>query len=57
MSVQPSGDHLRNAVKWISEERKANPDKPFNKVINEAGAKFNLSPADMETLARADEAG
>ena len=55
MSIQPSGDHLRNAVKWISEERKAMPGKPLKKIINEAGAKFNLSPADMEYLARADE--
>ncbi|MFH1981137.1 MAG: hypothetical protein ABIL58_04795 [Pseudomonadota bacterium] len=55
MSIQPSGDHLRNAVKWISEARKANPEKPLKKIINEAGAKFNLSPAEMEYLARADE--
>jgi len=55
MTIQPSGDHLRNAVKWISEARKANPEKSLKKIINEAGAKFNLSPADMEYLARADE--
>lgn len=55
MTVQPSGENLRNAVKWISEERKASPDKHLKKIIDEAGAKFNLSPADMEYLARADE--
>ena len=55
MSVQPKGDNLRNAVKWISEERKADPEKPLKKLINEAGSKFNLSPKDMEFLARADD--
>jgi hypothetical protein len=55
MSVKPSGENLRNAVKWIAEERKADPDKSLKRIINEAGSKFNLSPADMEYLARADE--
>ena len=55
MSVKPSGENLRNAVKWIAAERKEDPDKSLKKIINEAGSKFNLSPADMEYLARADE--
>ena len=48
MSIKPSGDHLRSAVKCISEERKADPEKSLKKIINEAGAKFNPSPADMD---------
>lgn len=55
MAIAPEGDNLRNAVKWIGAERKADPEKSLKKLINEAGAKFNLSPKDMEFLARADD--
>lgn len=52
MSIQPEGEALRKAVKWISEERKYKPDKNLQKVIEEACIKFNLSPKDAEFLAR-----
>lgn len=52
MSIQPQGDDLRKAVKWISEERKFNPDKAVGELIREASAQFDLSPKDAEFLDR-----
>ena len=50
-TVQPEGEDLRKAVKWISEEHKYNPELKYAKLIEEACLKFNLSPKDAEYLA------
>ncbi len=52
MSIQPEGEDLRKAVKWVSEERKANAKANPQKLFQEASLRFNLSPADGEFLAR-----
>ena len=49
-TVQPEGEEIRRAVKWISDERQYGAEKPLVKLIEEAGLKFNLSPADQEYL-------
>jgi hypothetical protein len=49
-TVQPEGEDLRRAVKWISEERKFNPEAQTSKLIEEACLKFDLSPMDAEYL-------
>ena len=49
-TVQPEGEDLRKAVKWISEERKFNPEAQTSKLIEEACLKFDLSPMDAEYL-------
>ncbi len=49
-TVQPEGENLRKAVKWISDERQYGPAKKNSKLIEEACFKFNLSPADAEYL-------
>lgn len=54
MGIQPQGDHLRNAVKWISEQRKENPEVSLSSLIEKAGVRFNLSPKDEIYLARAE---
>jgi hypothetical protein len=51
-TVQPEGEDLRKAVKWLSEEHKYNPDKKYAKLIEEACLRFNLSPKDAEYLAK-----
>ena len=51
-TVQPEGEDLRKAVKWISEERKYGQDQKPSKLIEEACFKFNLSPVDAEYLAK-----
>jgi hypothetical protein len=52
MSLQPQGEDVRRAVKWIADERKFNPDRDINKLIQEAAGRFNLSPKDSEFLER-----
>lgn len=52
MSIQPKGEDLRRAVKWVSEERKYNPDKKQKALIEEACVKFDLSPLDADFLLR-----
>ena len=52
MTIEPQGEELRKAVKWISEERLDNPDKKVRQLIEAACLKFNLSPKDAEFLAR-----
>ena len=49
-NIQPEGEDIRKAVKWISEERKYGTGKTFLKLIEEAGLKFDLSPMDTEYL-------
>ena len=49
-TVQPPREDLRKAVKWISEERKYNPEQNNAALIEEACLKFDLSPMDAEYL-------
>ncbi len=51
-TLQPQGEKLRNAVKWISEKRKENPDANPLKLVDEAGFQFDLNPKDSQFLVR-----
>ena len=51
-NVQPQGDALKNAIQWVSEQRKKTPDTPAVKLANEAALQFDLSPKDSEFLLR-----
>ena len=51
-SIKPQGEKLRNAVKFVSEKRKENPDISLSKLVDEASLQFDLSPKDSEFLAR-----
>ncbi|MDO9565952.1 MAG: hypothetical protein Q7J15_04360 [Candidatus Desulfaltia sp.] len=52
MGVQPKGEDLRKAVKWISEKRKHEHVKDLKQLTADACLKFNLSPKDAEFLSR-----
>ena len=52
MNVQPKGEDLRKAVKWVSEERTYHPDKKVKAIIEEACVKYDLSPMDADFLIR-----
>ena len=52
MSVQPIGEDLRKAVKWVSDERQFNPGKESKTLIEEACIKFDLSPKEADFLLR-----
>ena len=48
--IQPKGEKLRQAVKWISECRKDDESAAIASLIQKASFKFNLSPKDEEFL-------
>jgi hypothetical protein len=52
MSIQPNGEDLRKAVKWVSAERQFNPGKELKTLVEEACMKFDLSPKDADFLLR-----
>ena len=54
-TIQPKGENLRKAVKWISEERQYRPDRKYQSLIEEACLKFNLTPLDAEYLNKLPE--
>ena len=49
-TIQPDGEMLRKAVKWISEERQTDQSKKHQQMIEEAAIRFNLSPMEVEYL-------
>ena len=52
MSIPPAGEDIRKAVKWISEQRESHPEKKTSAIVDAAGAKFDLSPKDIDFLGR-----
>jgi hypothetical protein len=52
MSIQPKGEHIRNAIKWVSEERTYHPETPISKIVEKASVRFNLSPLEVDWLER-----
>lgn len=51
MSIQPEGEQLRNAVKWISEQRQ-DGRADHKQLVGDAALKFNLSPMETDYLQR-----
>jgi hypothetical protein len=49
-TIQPKGENIRQAVRWISAERLEDESKPIPKLIQEAALRFNLSPKDEAYL-------
>ena len=49
-TVQPEGEDLRKAIKWISDERQYGETRTLLKLIEEASLKFDLSPMDADYL-------
>lgn len=50
--MEPRGEKIRKAIRWISEERKEDPEKSFFSLIESASLRFNLSPQETEFLYR-----
>ncbi len=50
MSLEPKGEPLRRAVRWISDQRLDNPTLDIKKLVEEAGLRFDLTPPDQEFL-------
>jgi len=52
MSIQPEGEDLRKAVKWVLEEASFSPEKTMGELIRDACLKFDLSPIEAEFLSK-----
>ena len=51
-TIQPEGERLRKAVKWIAEEEKSGSSKSRRELMEEAALSFNLTPMEEEYLSR-----
>lgn len=49
-TIQPKGEKIRQAVKWISSERLENENRSIPMLIQDAALRFNLSPKEEEFL-------
>ena len=49
-TVTPEGTHIRNAVKWISENLQTEPRPGIRSLIREAVNKYDLSPKEGDYL-------
>ena len=52
MSIEPKGEDIRKATRWISNERLAHPGADLDRLIEKACIQFDLSPSDAEFLMR-----
>ena len=48
--LQPQGDKLRKALKWMSEMLSEHPEKSRQQVLRDAEIRFDLSPSECEFL-------
>ena len=49
-TIQPKGENLRKAVKWISSERLEDKEKSIHLLIQKAALRFNFSPKEEDYL-------
>ena len=49
-TIQPKGENIRQAVKWISAELIEDENRPISPLVQAASLKFNLSPKEEEYL-------
>ena len=49
-TIQPKGERIREAVKWISSERLEDDKRNVSMLIKKAAMRFNLSPREEEYL-------
>jgi hypothetical protein len=49
-TVQPQGDKIRKAVRWISETLREHPEKSRAAVVKEAEIRFDLTPRECTFL-------
>ncbi len=51
-NIQPEGEDLRKAVKYLAELRQDEPELSITALVEQVCLKFNLSPKDAEYLTR-----
>jgi nucleotide-binding universal stress UspA family protein len=48
--LEPEGEALRRAVRWISDARNVDPAASMGRLVEEAGLRFDLPPLDQDFL-------
>ncbi len=51
-NIQPQGEEIRKAVKWVAEQLEYPSQKSLATILEQAGLRFDLSPLEMEFLQR-----
>ncbi len=51
-TVMPHDELVRRALAFVDAARRDAPGRPLGDLLDEAGARFNLSPKDSEALLR-----
>jgi len=51
-TIQPEGEKVRQALKWISHELTEDEGRKISGLITDASIKFNLSPKEENFLRR-----
>ena len=49
-TIMPQDEGLKRAIQWVSAQLEDHPESRFMKWVNEAGARFDLSPASSQFL-------
>ncbi len=49
-TIIPQGELLHRAIRWLSDQRKEQPDRGGVALVEEASLRFNLSPAEEEWM-------
>jgi len=49
-TIQPKGERVRQAVKWISENLQEDEKRPIYRLIQDASLRFTLSPKEEDFL-------
>lgn len=49
-TVLPPGEAVHRALRWISEQRQASPERRLMELLDEAGRRFDLTPFEQESL-------
>ena len=50
--ITPTGEALRRAVRFVSDQLRENEDKPLLPLVDEASQRFDLTPKQSEYLIR-----
>ena len=49
-TIQPKGEKVRQAVRWISENLQEDEERPIYRLIQDASLRFTLSPKEEDFL-------
>lgn len=56
MSDRSASATLQRAIRWLADQRLADPDAALGPLVDEAARRFDLSPRDAEFLLSLDPA-